>query len=109
MKSPSSSERTHHYNSSQAESVRPLAEAGVSETINSLAWFKNEPKCLVAGVNNKQLKIIDFRGKRLFFVLLSVHHLTKLLTMFIKFCRSSENCKYNSNQSSIQLSSKSTQ
>ncbi|OXU30787.1 hypothetical protein TSAR_008781 [Trichomalopsis sarcophagae] len=61
MKSPSSSERTHHYNASQTESVRPLAEAGVSETINSLAWFYNEPKCLVAGVNNKQLKIIDFR------------------------------------------------
>ncbi|XP_058794718.1 GATOR complex protein MIOS-B [Phymastichus coffea] len=55
------SERVLHYNSSQLESVRPVSEAGVSETIHSLAWFNNEPKCLVTGVNNKQLKIVDFR------------------------------------------------
>ena len=63
QKSTSSAERAYHYNASQAESIKPLAEAGVSETIHSLAWFNNDPKCLVAGVNNKQLKIIDFRGK----------------------------------------------
>jgi WD40 repeat protein len=65
LKGPPNSERTHHYNASQTESIKPLAEAGVSETIHSLAWFNNEPKCLIAGVNNKQLKIIDFRGKNL--------------------------------------------
>ncbi|KAJ8676074.1 hypothetical protein QAD02_011860 [Eretmocerus hayati] len=59
VKGPSSSERSH--NNNQNETVRPVAEAGVSETVHSLAWFRNEPKCLVASVNNKQLKIFDFR------------------------------------------------
>ena len=58
----STSERMHHHNSTQSD-ARPVAEACVSETIHSLAWFNKESKCLVAGVNNKQLKIIDFRGK----------------------------------------------
>lgn len=61
QRSPSSSDRAHHYGTSQSDSVRPVAEAGVSETTHSLSWFNNEPKCLVVGVNNKQLKIIDFR------------------------------------------------
>ncbi|XP_014207535.2 GATOR complex protein MIOS-A [Copidosoma floridanum] len=60
-KSPLSTERAHHYNASQVEMPKPIAETGNSETIHSLSWFKNEPKCLVAGANNKQLKIVDFR------------------------------------------------
>ncbi|XP_046467941.1 GATOR2 complex protein MIOS [Neodiprion pinetum] len=58
LKSPTGS---HHHSNMQAESVRPIAEAGVSETAHSLAWFLNEPRCLVVGINNKHLKIIDFR------------------------------------------------
>lgn len=40
-------------------------EAGISETVHSAAWFKHEPKCLALGVNNKQLKVIDFRGEKI--------------------------------------------
>ncbi|XP_014229294.1 GATOR complex protein MIOS-B [Trichogramma pretiosum] len=57
----SNTERLHHYNTGQTDSIRPLAEVAISETVHSLAWFNNEPKCSVAGVNNKHLKIIDFR------------------------------------------------
>ena len=63
QKSPLNSERAHHHTNVQADSVKPIAEAGVSETTHSLAWFNNQSRCLVAGINNKQLKIIDFRGK----------------------------------------------
>lgn len=56
------SERIHHHNTVQTDSVRPITEVGVSETVHSIAWFKNEQKCMVVGTNNKQLKIIDFRG-----------------------------------------------
>lgn len=55
-------ERVHHHNTTQTDSARPLAEVGVSETIHSIAWFKHEQKCMVVGANNKQLKMIDFRG-----------------------------------------------
>ena len=65
LRSSSGSDRSHHHSISQIDSVRPIAEAGVSESTHSLAWFNNEPKCLVVGVNNKQLKIIDFRGKEI--------------------------------------------
>ncbi|XP_063974813.1 GATOR2 complex protein MIOS [Diachasmimorpha longicaudata] len=54
----------HHTTVSQADhnaTLKPLAEAGVSETTHSLSWFPNDSRCCVAGVNNKQLKIIDFR------------------------------------------------
>ncbi|KAH0544233.1 GATOR complex protein MIOS-B [Cotesia glomerata] len=61
LKSPSVTDRTHHHAASQTDSIRPLSEAGVSETTHSLSWFNNETRCLIAGVNNKQLKIIDFR------------------------------------------------
>nr|XP_012151278.1 PREDICTED: WD repeat-containing protein mio-B isoform X3 [Megachile rotundata] len=54
-------ERVHHHNTVQTDSVRPIAEVGVSETIHSVAWFKHEQKCMAVGANNKQLKIIDFR------------------------------------------------
>ncbi|XP_031849285.1 GATOR complex protein mio isoform X3 [Nomia melanderi] len=55
------SERVHHHSMVQADSIRPIAEVSVSETIHSVAWFKHEQKCMVVGANNKQLKIIDFR------------------------------------------------
>ncbi|KAL6266417.1 hypothetical protein P5V15_003268 [Pogonomyrmex californicus] len=42
-------------------SERPIVEAGISETIHSAVWFKHESRCLALGVNNKQLKVIDFR------------------------------------------------
>lgn len=43
-------------------SERPIAEAGISETIHSAAWFKHDSRCLAFGANNKQLKVVDFRG-----------------------------------------------
>ena len=61
-KSLQTSERIHHHNAVQTDSVRPMAEACVSETVHSISWFKHEQKCIVVGTNNKQLKIIDFRG-----------------------------------------------
>ena len=61
-KSPLNPERMYHHNSTPIESIRPISEAGVSETVHSLSWFNKYPKCLVAGLNNKHLKIIDFRG-----------------------------------------------
>ncbi|XP_034949422.1 GATOR complex protein MIOS [Chelonus insularis] len=61
LKTSSITDRTHHHVVNQTDSLRPLSEAGVSETTYSIAWFNNETRCLVAGVNNKQLKIIDFR------------------------------------------------
>ncbi|KAK0099087.1 hypothetical protein PV326_006551 [Microctonus aethiopoides] len=61
LKSPSTNDKTTHNSAPPTDSPRPVAEAGVSETTHSLAWFNTESRCLVAGVNNKQLKIIDFR------------------------------------------------
>lgn len=52
----------HHHAAVQTDSLRPIAEVGVSETVHSIAWFKHEQKCMVIGANNKQLKIVDFRG-----------------------------------------------
>lgn len=63
LKSPLSTDRNHHHYSPQVELIKPLAEIGISETTHSVAWLNNEPKCLVAGLNNKHLKIVDFRGK----------------------------------------------
>lgn len=62
QRTPTASDRVHHHPNVQADTMKPIAEAGVSETTHSLAWFNNESRCLVAGINNKQLKIIDFRG-----------------------------------------------
>lgn len=60
---PSVHPQTHHHTmTGQADhTIKPLCEAGVSETTHSLSWFTNDSRCCVAGVNNKQLKIIDFR------------------------------------------------
>ncbi|XP_067210981.1 GATOR2 complex protein MIOS-B isoform X2 [Linepithema humile] len=48
----------HHY---PKGSERSIAEAAVSETIHSAAWFKHDPRCLALGANNKQLKVVDFK------------------------------------------------
>ncbi|XP_043268495.1 GATOR complex protein MIOS-B [Venturia canescens] len=61
QRTPIGSDRVHHHPNVQTDTIKPIAEAGVSETTHSLAWFNNESRCLVAGINNKQLKIIDFR------------------------------------------------
>lgn len=44
------------------ELARPVAEFGVSETAHSMAWFTN-PKLLAVGVNMKNIKFVDIRGK----------------------------------------------
>ncbi len=40
---------------------RPTVEMGAGETCHSLAWLSTRPTCLVAGMNNKSLKIFDAR------------------------------------------------
>lgn len=44
------------------ELAKPIAEYGLSETTNSLAWFNTNSKLLAAGMSLKAVKIIDFRG-----------------------------------------------
>ncbi|XP_066586197.1 GATOR2 complex protein MIOS [Prorops nasuta] len=61
VKGSVASDRIYHHSLAQTDSIRPVAETGVSEVIHSLDWFNNVPRCLVVGANNKQLKIIDFR------------------------------------------------
>nr|XP_018911247.1 PREDICTED: WD repeat-containing protein mio isoform X2 [Bemisia tabaci] len=53
-----------HFVSSQpsAEYSRPVVEFGLADVAHSLAWFKENPRILVVGVNNKQLRIVDIRG-----------------------------------------------
>ncbi|CAH1789595.1 unnamed protein product [Owenia fusiformis] len=41
--------------------TRPLYELGSGETCYSLDWIRNEPKTLLAGMNNKSLRIYDLR------------------------------------------------
>ncbi|CAH0752477.1 unnamed protein product [Bemisia tabaci] len=52
-----------HFVSSQpsAEYSRPVVEFGLADVAHSLAWFKENPRILVVGVNNKQLRIVDIR------------------------------------------------
>ena len=49
--------------SKPVEALKPVFEQGLSEVTHSLAWFLSQPKVLVAGMNNKHLKIYDLRGK----------------------------------------------
>lgn len=48
---------------SRPNCTTPFVEFGLSETTNSLAWFHQQPKCIVIGMNGKQLKIVDLRGR----------------------------------------------
>lgn len=51
----------HHVPSSTMEPARPSGELGLSETAHSLAWLRGQPRCLMVGLNNKHLKLYDFR------------------------------------------------
>lgn len=67
-------------------SERPIIESGISETVHSAAWFKHEPRCLALGINNKQLKVIDFRGMSLKDMINNLLIYTIQLSMLLKFC-----------------------
>lgn len=56
------SNNSHHNALTAVELPKPVAECGVSETTNSLAWFITQPKTLAIGFNQKNIKIVDFRG-----------------------------------------------
>ncbi|KAK9890772.1 hypothetical protein WA026_012117 [Henosepilachna vigintioctopunctata] len=43
------------------ELARPVAEYGISESAHSLGWFKSNSKQMVVGMNNKNIKLLDFR------------------------------------------------
>lgn len=43
------------------ESTRPVTEAAFGDSVSSVAWF-NQSQTIVAGVNNKHLRIYDARG-----------------------------------------------
>lgn len=45
------------------EVARPIAEMGLSELAHSLAWLQRQSRTLVVGMNQKQIKIFDLRGK----------------------------------------------
>lgn len=51
----------HHAASSSMEPTRPSVELGLSETAHSLAWLRGQSRCLMVGLNNKHLKLYDFR------------------------------------------------
>lgn len=48
-------------NSSVSELARPVCELGMSEIVNSLAWFNFQPRSIIVGMNNKHLRMIDLR------------------------------------------------
>ncbi|XP_066997693.2 GATOR2 complex protein MIOS isoform X2 [Anabrus simplex] len=58
---PVVSSHHHHSASSGSEGARPIAELGMSEIAHSLAWFSLQPRCLVVGMNNKHLRLVDLR------------------------------------------------
>lgn len=72
MKGPSDSRMYGSYSSvygiQNTEFVKPIMEIGLSDMAHSIAWFNQSPHKLVVGINNKNLKIIDLRGK--YFVLI---------------------------------------
>ena len=53
-----SSQAMHH----SSEFHKPIIETALSETAHSVAWFQQQNKVLIVGMNNKQLKIFDLRG-----------------------------------------------
>jgi hypothetical protein len=44
-----------------SEYIRASIEIGLGETCHSLAWFKDHPDTIVAGMNSKNLKVFDVR------------------------------------------------
>lgn len=57
------SNNSHHNVQAAVELPKPVAEFGVSETTNSMAWFRSQSKIIALGLNQKNIKIIDFRGR----------------------------------------------
>lgn len=55
---------SHHNAQAAVEVPKHVAEFGISETTNSLAWFRSQPRMIALGLNQKNIKIIDFRGNR---------------------------------------------
>lgn len=45
------------------EYIRPVIEIGLSDIAHSLSWFNQNPHVLIVGINNKNLKMLDIRGK----------------------------------------------
>lgn len=43
------------------ELAKPVAEYGVSEHAHSISWFKSNSKQMAVGMNNKNIKLLDFR------------------------------------------------
>ena len=43
------------------DNMKPVYEIGFGDTVASLAWF-TQPSTLIAGVNNKHLRVYDLRG-----------------------------------------------
>lgn len=54
---------SHHNALTAVELPKPITEFGVNETTNSLAWFITQPRTLAIGFNQKNIKIVDVRGK----------------------------------------------
>lgn len=44
------------------DSARPVAEFGMSDSTQSLAWMKGNSKVMAVGMNLKNIKLIDLRG-----------------------------------------------
>ncbi|KAL3269121.1 hypothetical protein HHI36_008202 [Cryptolaemus montrouzieri] len=43
------------------ELAKPTAEFGISESAHSLDWFRSSSKQMAVGMNNKNIKLLDFR------------------------------------------------
>lgn len=48
---------------SAVELARPVAEFGISDSTHSLAWFHMNSKVMAVGMNMKNIKLVDLRGK----------------------------------------------
>lgn len=68
-----------------AELSKPYLEMGLSELAHSLAWFHHEPRTLVVGMNQKQIKTFDLRGesKKLYCATEFLSSLYKLVEKFV--------------------------
>lgn len=64
MKYPVISELTYSSRSktTAVDGARPVAEFGLSDNTQSLAWLKGNSKVMAVGMNQKNIKIVDLRG-----------------------------------------------
>lgn len=44
------------------DTIRPIIEIGLSDTAHSISWLNQSANTLVAGINSRNLKVIDIRG-----------------------------------------------